>query len=167
MAIILALLMFVVPVGILGILLIKWANKPSKKKAVEPKQDYRIERSINWVVDSDNVEKFVRYYRDELQENEDYFLPNKDILEDFMEGEKIYKYEPLELPLKMEGKDVYSYIDEDQWIKIGRLKKNADLDGKLTLYLYVNTYKRVNDDSVGKDSGDSYFGVECMKKINL
>ena len=165
LATVIALAIFVLPVVILGIIIIKWANRPSKKAKAEPVMKYRIERAMNWVVDTENAEKFVRAYRDELQENSDYYLSKKELLEDSYEGEKIYKYEPLGLPLKMEGLDVYSYIDEDEWIKVGRLKKNADIDGDLHLFLYVNDYKRIGYDNVEKETGNPYFGVEVSRKI--
>ena len=134
-------------------LLKKWEAKP------------KTETFYNWVVDTENANKFVKAYREDLVENDDYYLSKKELLENSYEGTKVYKYEPLDLPLKLEGKDVYSYIDEDEWIKVGRLKKNAVIDGKLTLRLFVNQYKRVGYDSMEKDSGDAYFGVECIKTI--
>lgn len=45
--------------------------------------------------------------------------------------------------------------------------KTADLDGRLTLYLYPNEYKYVTEDSVEKDKGCHYFGIEVEKTITL
>lgn len=115
-------------------------------------------RKSNWLLDSIDAGKYMKAYRDRLVENDDYVLPAKELKEDFA-GEKVYKYMPIELPLKLDGLDVYSYVEKDEWEKIGRLRKNADLDGVQTLYLYPNTYKYVTEDGIEKDQEDDYFGV--------
>ena len=66
----------------------------------------------------------------------------------------------------MEGKEVYTDLD-GEWIRIGRLKKTADIDGKLTCYFYVKEYKYVTEDSVEKEKGDDFFGIEVIKTIVL
>lgn len=119
--------------------------------------------TTNWVIDCDCADKYFKYYRDELEENSDYLLSAKELKEDF-EGEKVYKYYPLEVPLQMDGLNVYSKTD-GEWEKIGRLKKTATIDGKLTLNLYPNIYKYVREDGIEKESEDHYFGVESTKTI--
>lgn len=115
-----------------------------------------------WLVDTENENKILKFYKEELDENDDYRLPAKELKEDF-EGEKVYKYEPYELPLRMEGREVYSKTDGD-WIRIGRLKKTADIsEGDLKLYLYPNEYKYVTEDGIDKEKDDPYFGIECRK----
>ena len=136
-------------------------EKKGRDKRLKP-SGVKVERKINWFSESIDADRFMNAYRGELEENDEYLLPAKE-LKEYHEGEKVYKYLPLKLPMKMEEGEVYSYIDEDEWIKIGKLKKNADLDGELTLYLYPNTYKYVTEDSVEKESGDNYFGVEVKK----
>ena len=68
--------------------------------------------------------------------------------------------------VEIENKYVFAQV-EDKWYKVGRLKKTADLDGELTLYLYPNEYKYVTEDSVEKDKGSHYFGIEVKKTITL
>lgn len=116
----------------------------------------------NWLLDSIDATKYMQAYRDKLIENDDYALPAKQLKEDFA-GEKVYKYQPVELPLKMEDLDVYSYIEKDEWEKLGRLRKDANLNGTLKLYLYPNTYKYVTEDGIEKDQEDDYFGVEVTR----
>lgn len=138
-------------------------TKPKPKEKSETKYPMpRTYSTINWVVDSIDADLYMKAYRDCLDEDDTYNLPAKE-LKEYYEGERIYKYYPVELPLKMDGHDVYSYRKEDQWEKIGRVKRNADLNGKLVLNLYPNIYKRVREDGIEKDSGDSYFGVEMTR----
>ena len=139
----------------------------SEKRRLKKVEEWRrslpkYETKINWFAESEYADKFLKAYRNELEENEDYNLSAKE-LKEYYDEEKVYKYEPLKLPMKIEDLDVYSYIDEDDWIRIGRLKKNADLDGELTLYLYPNTYKYVTEDNIEKETEDSYFGVEVKR----
>lgn len=95
----------------------------------------------------------------------EYSQTKKEILDGYYDnGEKIYKYEPFELPFKIDDDKVYSYIDEDKWILVGTLKKSDK--GKLKrsteteLYLMPNYYKRVIYDDIETEHGDAYFGLE-------
>ena len=133
------------------------------KKKEEPKPYKRVITDINWLKDTENAEKFVKYYKDELEENDEYHRSARELKEDY-DHEKVYKYEPFELEFMLDGLEVYAMLG-DEWVHIGRLKKNAIMDGKMTLYLYVNTYKYVTEDEVYKDSGDSYFGIENVKTV--
>lgn len=117
-----------------------------------------------WIVDEENVEKFYKAFKKDFEENDEYYRSAKELKEDYSD-EKVYKYEPYELPLKMENKDVYSYIEDGEWVKIGRVKKTADIDGKLKLYLFPNTYKYVTEDSVEKETDDSYFGLKVIQLV--
>ena len=67
----------------------------------------------------------------------------------------------------MEKLDVYSYIEEGEWLKIGRVKKTANIEGRLKLYIFPNIYKYVTEDSVEKESDDSYFGLEVTQVVEL
>ena len=142
-----------------GIKNTKPRQQPKETKAV-PKYEYE----TYWVVDSDYADKYYNFYRQDLTENPDYDLTAKELKEDF-EDEKVYRYEPYELPLKMEGLDVYSYRDENEWEKIGRLKKTAKIDGDLTLALYPNIYKYVTEEGIQRESDDHYFGVEVRRIV--
>ena len=136
-------------------------RKGLKKRMAEPPKP-KTESIYHWLVDTENAERFVKAYKQDLQENYDYNLSAKELREYYIG--KVYKYEPLDLPCKLEGHDVYSYIDENEWIKVGRLKKNADIDGEIKLRLFVNIYKYVTENSVEKESDEPYFGVEVIKK---
>lgn len=140
-------------------------NLFKKKKKEAPKPTKRIVREVNYLVDKENVDRVRKYYADEIEENDEYFESAKELREMY-DHEKVWKYLPCEVPFKFEGKDVYTQI-EDDWVKIGRVKKTADLDGELTCYLYVNEYKYVTEDSIEKDKGDDYFGIEVKKVIML
>ena len=133
---------------------------PFKKKE-EPKA--RTITETYWLVDTQHADEFFKAYEEDLVENDDYDLSAKELKEDY-EGEKVYRFEPLELPVRMENRDVYSCI-EDKWMKIGRVKKTADLNGKITLYLYPNIYKKVWKDEIEKVSNDSYVGIDVTKIV--
>lgn len=133
---------------------------PFKKKE-EPR--VRTITETYWLVDTQHADEFFKAYEEDLVENDDYDLSAKELKEDY-EGEKVYRFEPLELPVRMENIDVYSCI-EDKWMKIGRVKKTADLNGKITLYLYPNIYKKVWKDEIEKVSDDSYFGIDVTKTV--
>lgn len=135
---------------------------PFKKKE-EPRVRVRTITETYWLVDTQHADEFFKAYEEDLVENDDYDLSAKELKEDY-EGEKVYRFEPLELPVRMENRDVYSCI-EDKWMKIGRVKKTADLDGKITLYLYPNIYKKVWKDEIEKVSDDSYFGIDVTKTV--
>jgi len=170
-ATLITLLIFILPAAVVGFIIFKVVKKPKGEKKEMPQVEpsaprYRTETNTYWVVDCDCAEKYIKYYRDELEENDDYNLSAKELKEDFCD-EKVYKFEPLELPLKMEGLDVYSYRDNEEWEKIGRLKKTSDINGELELYLYPNIFKYVTEDSVEKEKGDDYFGIEVTKTVTL
>lgn len=141
-------------------------NKPNETEpAAEPVVEERpkIEKSYVYLKDTDTIgNKFVRYYRSDLQENDEYYRANKDLKDDYY-NEKIYQYEPLEVPYKIEGDQVFSYMKDDEWQFVGKIREKQmfliekSIDTKL--YLMPNTYKRVGDGYVQKESGDSYFGL--------
>ena len=118
-----------------------------------------------WLQDTEEIgNKFYNAYKEDLEENDDYFMTKKEILDEYYSGDKIYKYEPFSLPYKVEDGKVYSYIKEDEWLYVGSLKKR-DLakylrSKKAELYLMPNFFKKVfSDDSVETDHGDTYFGM--------
>ena len=136
-----------------------------KKKKKEPEPRVRIIRDVNYLVETENADKIYKIVKDDLDENPEYSNTAKELRE-FYDHEKVWKYEPYELPFKLEGKYVYAQLGEE-WLKVGRLKRGADLDGELTLYLYPNEYKYVTQDSIEKEKGDHYFGIETTKTIIL
>ena len=136
-------------------------TEPAEPKKPEPKWQYL------WLVKEDQTlgNKFEKWYKEELNENPEYFRSNKDLREDYYD-EKIYQYEPFELPFKIEENKVFSYMKEDEWIPVGTIKKNDQeavknaLETKLCLM--PNRYKHVGDDYVQKENGDTYFGLKVL-----
>ena len=121
-----------------------------------------------WIHGTDEAETFFKAYKEDLWENEDYHLPAKD-LHEMYEDEKVFKYDPYDLPFKIEGQKVYSWIDKDEWIYIGSIKRQDtdDLERSLstTLYLYPNIFKYVTEGSIEKDEDEHYFGLEVTLPI--
>ena len=126
-----------------------------------------------WLKDDDYTEignKFYRAYREDLEDNDEYSQTKKEILDGYYyPGDKIYKFEPLSLPFRIEDNMVYSYIKENEWVKVGRIKK-TDIKKlakaiKTELFLMPNYYKKVYSDDVETDHGDSYFGLEVTLPI--
>ena len=134
-----------------------------KKKKEEPRR--RVITEVNYLVDTENEERVRKYYNEDLIENDEYYQSAKE-LKEYYDHERVWKYEPVEIPFKMEGKEVYTDLD-GEWVRIGRVKKTADLDGKLTCYFYVKEYKYVTEDSIEKEKGDDFFGIEVTKVITL
>lgn len=138
-------------------------NLFKKKKTEAPKPRYSITTDLFYLVDTENADRVMKFYKEDLIENDEYYRTAKELKEDY-DHEKVWKYEPLEIPFRLEGREVYAQLD-DEWVKVGRLKKTADIEGgELKLYLYVNEYKYVTEDSIEKENGDHYFGIECIKK---
>ena len=138
-------------------------NTWKTKEPARPKtyQDYL------WLNDSEEqANRFFKAFKDELQDNDDYHMTKKEILEDYDVGDKIYKYEPFSLPYKVEDGKVYSYIEDEEWICVGSLKKRdmAKLEQsiKTELCLMPNYYKKVYSDEIETDQGDSYFGLSVI-----
>lgn len=131
------------------------------KKRMAESNRYRTISTINYLVDTENADRVLDFYKEDMEESEEYYRTAKELKEDY-DNEKVWKYEPIEIPFKLEEKEVYAQLD-DEWVKVGRLKKTADLNGELKLYLYVNEYKYVTEDSVEKEKGDHYFGIECRR----
>jgi len=132
-----------------------------KKKQEEPRKWTIID--TNYLADIENEDRFVSYYKDELEENDEYNRPARELKEDY-DHEKVYKYEPYEIEFMLDGHQVYGMLG-DEWVRIGRLKKNARTDGELKCYLYVNEFKYVTEDEVIKDKGYPYFGIESKRIV--
>lgn len=134
-----------------------------KKKEEKPR--VRHITDVVYLIDTENEKRVRKYYNEELVENDEYYQSAKE-LKEYYDHERVWKYEPVEIPFKMEGQEVYTELD-GEWVRIGKVKKNADLGGKLTCYFYVKEYKYVTEDSVEKEKSDDYFGIEVKKTITL
>ena len=136
-----------------------------KKKKEEPKPLVRTITEINYLADTENADKIYKLIKDDLEENPEYSNSAKELRE-YYDHEKVWKYYPYELAFKIEGKEVFAEVN-DTWYRVGRLKRNADLDGLQVLFLYPNEYKYVTEDSIEREKGDHYFGIEVTKTVTL
>ena len=123
-----------------------------------------------WLQDTEEIgNKFFNAYKEDLEENDDYHMTKKEILDEYYDGDKIYKYEPFSVPFKVEGNKVYSFIKENEWICVGTIKKREiakyEQSTHTDLQLMPNYFKKVEDDSVEADHGDSYFGLEVTLPV--
>lgn len=141
-------------------------NQPIITEPIQekPKQKWR----YLWLMKEDQKlgNTFEKWYKEELIENTEYYRSNKDLREDYYE-EKIYKFEPFELPFKIEENKVYSYMKEDEWVLVGTIKKNDQEAFKnaleCKLYLMPNSYKYVGDNFVKAENNDTYFGLKILE----
>lgn len=112
------------------------------------------------VVNSEHIEEFVRKYDDQFIENDDYRFRQARMKEEHY-GEKVYRYSPAYLPVKVEGHDVYSKLDD--WVKVGEI--GQEINGEPTLMLYINEYKEVRNLGIDKVKGDPFYLLKV--KIDL
>ena len=136
-----------------------------KKKKEEPKPLVRTITEINYLADTENADKIYKLIKDDLEENPEYSNSAKELRE-YYDHEKVWKYYPYELAFKIEGKEVFAEVN-DTWYRVGRLKRNADLNGNHVLCFYANEYKYVTEDSIEREKGDHYFGIEVTKTVTL
>ena len=136
-----------------------------KKKNEEPKPLVRTITEINYLADTENTDIIYKLIKDDLEENPEYSNSTKELRE-YYDHEKVWKYYPYELAFKIEGKEVFAEVN-NTWYRVGRLKRNADLNGNHVLCFYANEYKYVTEDSIEKEKGDHYFGIEVTKTITL
>ena len=161
------LLLLVSPFALLftafGIFLIFISQRKPKETKQAPTKRY-IEYTV-YPVDQVNADKFFNFYKQDLDENEEYDWSNKELLEDSYD-DKVYRYDPFKLNYKVEDGNVYAEMD-GEYILTGRLKK-TDLDriDGGNYFLYPNIYKKINDESVVKESGDHYFGFYIKKEAD-
>ncbi|MBP3664144.1 MAG: hypothetical protein J6J03_03190, partial [Tyzzerella sp.] len=120
-----------------------------KKKNEEPKPLVRTITEINYLADTENTDIIYKLIKDDLEENPEYSNSAKELRE-YYDHEKVWKYYPYELAFKIEGKEVFAEVN-NTWYRVGRLKRNADLNGNHVLCFYANEYKYVTEDSIEKE----------------
>ena len=128
-----------------------------KKKEVEkPKYTYETFKLMDQ--DYDYNEKFGRKHKDELNENDDYSMSKKDMIE-YASG-RVYKFLPENFPCSIVDDKVF---DEDNHY-IGRIKKtdlkqvkNA-LECEITFY--DGHYKVIRGGDLERGQANSYFVLE-------
>ena len=138
----------------------RYDPKPSKSAPTKKYIEYTV-----YPVDQVNADKFFNFYKQDLDENDEYDWSNKELLEESYE-DKVYRYAPFKLDYKIEDGNVYAEMD-GEYILTGRLKK-TDLDriDGGNYFLYPNIYKKINDESVVKGQGDHYFGFYIKKEAD-
>lgn len=124
-----------------------------------------------WLMETEDIgNKFFRAFREDLEETDEYHMTKKEILDEYFDGDKIYKYEPFSLPFKVEDGKVYSYIEEEKWIYVGSIKKKEiakyEQSTETDLQLMPNYFKKVNDETIESDHGDAYFGLEVTLPVD-
>ena len=148
----------------IGLIFMSERMKNEQKKQTQAKRINYIQYSV-YPVDQVNADKFFNFYKQDLDENDEYDWSNKELLEDSYE-DKVYRYAPFKLDYKIEDGNVYAEMD-GEYILTGRLKK-TDLDriDGGNYFLYPNIYKKINDESVVKGQGDHYFGFYIKKEAD-
>ena len=141
----------------------KFAPKEEPKQAEPTEEQPAYKTTYVFLRDTETIgNKFVRYFKEDLQENDEFYRSNKDLKEEYF-NEKIFQYEPLEIPYKIEGDQVFSYMKNDEWQFVGRIRESqmflVEKSIETKLFLMPNTYKRVGDGYLQKESGDAYFGL--------
>lgn len=143
----------------------KKKKEPSKIEEAPEKPKTILATKYVYLNDQENADRFFRCYKDELNENDEYNEKNKTLTEWYY-YQKVFKYDPFELPYKIEDGIVYSQI-EDSWLKVGTIKRRIP-EGS-PLYLFPNIYKYVKDGDVEAITDDHYFGfeIEYKKKVGI
>lgn len=137
------------------------APEPPKKK--KPEYEYR----MIYLENQEHIEDFYKHYKKDMTVTNLYQLPASELKEDWY-GEKIYKYYPLKISYEIRGNDVYSYIKEGKWMKIGTIDdESIELIQKYftKFQIYSGDYKEVYD-TIEKEEDDPFFAflVKIRKK---
>ena len=137
---------------------------PKKRKPTinEPQTVSRTRVYYEWLKDQQNARYFCNYLNQYFEENEEYYRSARPLKRDYF-NEKVYRYMPYRIPLKIKENAVYSYVKEGEWLKVGKLREDAQINGIQKLFLFPNVYKYVTEDSVQKESDEPYFGLEIMQ----
>ena len=107
-----------------------------------------------------HIDDFIKKYDEQFVENDDYRFKQARMKDEHY-GEKVYRYSPAYLPVKVEGHDVYSKLDD--WVKVGEIEE--EINGKPSLLLYINEYKDVKNIEVRKVKGDPFYVLKA--KVDL
>lgn len=105
-----------------------------------------------FVQEQRNTQQFYEAYKSRLETDPDY--------KSQIEGVRHFKYHPIELPCRIEERNVYSYINKGEWIKIGTLdphKIDVIDKQKRRLKLYPNIYRLIRDGETEEKEDHKYF----------
>lgn len=142
-----------------------------KKEESQPVAKPIVTYVSTYIVGTDHYEsdKFLKVIEDELVENDNYTLSNKELLEEYDEGERIYQYEPYLLRFKVVPeptneydpnalKVIIMYEGIDYFIgyipkaKCKAFLKSIQENIIPSLSLVGGKYKLIGEDEVEKDS---------------
>lgn len=112
------------------------------------------------ILNPQHIEELMEKYDDQFVENEEYRYKEPRLKEEFY-GERVYRYMPAYLPVKIEGKDVYSKLGD--WIKIGEI--NEEIDGEPSLLIRINEYKDVKNLEIKKVKEDPSYVLKVTKTL--
>lgn len=112
------------------------------------------------VLKPQHADELILKYDEQFVENDDYRFKRARMKNEHY-GEKVYRYSPAYLPVKVEGHDVYSKLDD--WVKVGEIEE--EINGKPSLLLYINEYKDVKNIEVRKVKGDPFYVLKV--KVDL
>lgn len=112
------------------------------------------------VLNPQHMDEFIKKYDEQFIENDDYRFKQARMKDEHY-GEKVYRYSPAYLPVKVEGHDVYSMLGD--WVKVGEIEE--DINGKPSLLLYINEYKDVKNIGFEKVKGDPFYVLKV--KVDL
>jgi len=112
------------------------------------------------VLNPQHIDEFIKKYDEQFIENDDYRFKQARMKEEHY-GEKVYRYAPAYLPVKIEGHDVYSMLGD--WVKVGEIEE--DINGKPSLLLFINEYKDVRNIGFEKVKGDPFYVLKV--KVDL
>ena len=104
------------------------------------------------------------------EENDDFTMKKKDLLDEYCDGDKIWKYEPYEFDKwRLDGMNVYACDDYGEEFLIGTVRKRASEDiikeqpDRPDMQLFGGRYKQIDDDEIVSDSEDLSV-VICYEK---
>lgn len=145
---------------IASIVVIKDRKDLKKRRSFVKRYEYK----TIYLKDTENENKFYKTLKGDLDENPEYDLSTSELRQGYI-GEKVFRYYPYNLDMKIEGNEVYGCLN-GEWLRVGTLKRGTkELAQEGTLALYPMIYKMVFDDEIKKVSGDPYFAIEVKKEI--
>ena len=145
---------------IASIVVIKDRKDLKKRRSFVKRYEYK----TIYLKDMENENKFYKTLKGDLDENPEYDLSTSELRQGYI-GEKVFRYYPYNLDMKIEGNEVYGCLN-GEWLRVGTLKRGTkELAQDGTLALYPMIYKMVFDDEIRKVSGDPYFAIEVKKEI--
>ena len=133
-------------------------KKEAPKPAAEPAPPVKVivwdDRKAFVSMDEKQEKQFKKYIRDEviLNENDDYDLPKKELIEDYA-GESVYRYYPKNLPRWDLADDGTVTVDgivmgHIEASKVANIRKSRDEGHEYNLTIFGGKYKEVDDDSI-------------------